>query len=757
MNAADAAGKIITFYSYKGGTGRSMALANVAWTLAMNGRRVLTIDWDLEAPGLHRYFQPFIDDPLLENSTGVADFVLEFAAAAVSSTSEQRSKDWYLPHSNLLAHAVPVEWEFPDGGLIDLVPAGRQDSAYAARVNSFDWRAFYEKLGGGVWLEVVKQQLRTRYDYILVDSRTGVSDTSGICTVQMPDELVVCFTLNQQSMRGAAGVATSVSQQRRGADDKPTIKIWPIPMRVESAEQNRLEAARAVARTRFSHLMTHLTPDEEDIYWGEIEVLYYPFYAYEEVLASFADRPRQSRSLLTSVETIVSYITDDGRSPVVTMREDDRLRGLGLFTTASAETRIDELKLLASEYERIRDRMAAGNQRTYLMTSLVGRAQTVAGRHDVPRVAEMLFNLGTDGTRVVGLALARLGVQRPQIEMALSGIGQSRSAFEQYHALLLAEQLAPLLDPTGRSRLRAVVESQMGGSITTSDQSRWGLARKLSKTLAGESDAGWSATHAEPIEVRLGSVAVAFADIHPSSPTVQCDDVDERHGQWLVSRGPHTLQLPRAYRLGIDLVSNELYRQFVDAGGYGRSDFWSRRVVNGSRLLTLDRTSAGPATWPAAGAIPSGQDRHPVSAICYEEAMAFVRWCNHQHALPGWRYELATDDMWEYAARTEARLIYPWGDVFDSAKCNSIESGVGATTEVSRYAGGASRDGCRDLVGNLWEFVQVNESENNVALRGGGFRNNYTQLRSYLRLFGVSRLLRSDDFGMRLAMTEITA
>lgn len=56
-------GRIITFYSYKGGTGRSMAMANVAWLLAFQGKRVLTIDWDLEAPGLHRYLHPYLDDP----------------------------------------------------------------------------------------------------------------------------------------------------------------------------------------------------------------------------------------------------------------------------------------------------------------------------------------------------------------------------------------------------------------------------------------------------------------------------------------------------------------------------------------------------------------------------------------------------------------------------------------------------------------------------------------------------------------------
>ena len=51
---------IITFYSYKGGTGRSMGLANLAWILACCGRRVLVIDWDLEAPGIEKYFADYV-------------------------------------------------------------------------------------------------------------------------------------------------------------------------------------------------------------------------------------------------------------------------------------------------------------------------------------------------------------------------------------------------------------------------------------------------------------------------------------------------------------------------------------------------------------------------------------------------------------------------------------------------------------------------------------------------------------------------
>ena len=50
---------IATFYSYKGGVGRSMALANVAVLLARRGLRVLAVDWDLEAPGIENYFSHF--------------------------------------------------------------------------------------------------------------------------------------------------------------------------------------------------------------------------------------------------------------------------------------------------------------------------------------------------------------------------------------------------------------------------------------------------------------------------------------------------------------------------------------------------------------------------------------------------------------------------------------------------------------------------------------------------------------------------
>ena len=332
--AAKEPGKIITFYSYKGGTGRSMAMANLAWILASQGKRVLTLDWDLEAPGLHRYFYPFLLDKDLMYSDGLIDFVIKFAEAAATpdaaplvekagskkesrKTKEQPEsdkekevdKDWYKPYANILRYASSLNWQFANGGTIDFIPAGRQGPSYSTRVNSFSWQAFYERIGGGTLLELAKEWMRAQYDYVLIDSRTGVSDTSGICTLQMPEMLVVCFTLNNQSIEGAAVVAESVAAGKLSKSNDNKILIFPVPTRVENSEKEKLELAREAAREKFDRFLWHIDADKRSAYWGDIEVAYVPFYAYEEILATFGDKPFQTTSILASTERMATYLT----------------------------------------------------------------------------------------------------------------------------------------------------------------------------------------------------------------------------------------------------------------------------------------------------------------------------------------------------------------------------------------------------------------------------------------------------------------
>lgn len=369
-------GKIITFYSYKGGTGRSMALANVAWILASKGKRVLTVDWDLEAPGLHRYFYPFLADKDLTSSDGLIDFVLNFTTAAIREPTvpEQSSPsqpgppettneaEWYKPYANILRYASSLTWKFENGGTLDFIPAGRQGPSYSTRVNSFNWQNFYDLLGGGTLFELAKEKMRSEYDYILIDSRTGVSDTSGICTIQMPDILVIGFTLNNQSIEGAATVAQGVFQQR--ARSGRAIQIFPVPMRLENAEKLKLQQRKDYAKSKFKLFPNTLPGEERENYWGNVPVIYVPYYAYEEILAAFGDNSADRISILAAAEQLTSYLTNREVDKLVAPSEVDRLRilteyegGPSVSTPADEQNRFAESifgSLIPEDRERVR-------------------------------------------------------------------------------------------------------------------------------------------------------------------------------------------------------------------------------------------------------------------------------------------------------------------------------------------------------------------------------------------------------------------
>src|SRR5262249_36555040 len=147
-------GHIVTFYSYKGGTGRTMTAANVAWILASNGKRVLAIDWHFEAPGLHRYFAPFIEASLQSSSEGLVDLFIGYVNQA-KQPSPPASECWIEECADISRFAVSLDWDFPQKGTLDLVHAGRLDAGYPGRVAKLDWRMLYAQFKGGAFLELV--------------------------------------------------------------------------------------------------------------------------------------------------------------------------------------------------------------------------------------------------------------------------------------------------------------------------------------------------------------------------------------------------------------------------------------------------------------------------------------------------------------------------------------------------------------------------------------------------------------------------
>ncbi|GHD87180.1 hypothetical protein GCM10010508_18290 [Streptomyces naganishii JCM 4654] len=318
-------GRIVTFYSYKGGTGRTMALANVCWILAANGKRVLAMDWDLEAPGLHRFFHPFFDRAVLDATTGVIDMMGDYVWAVTDG--RPHTGPWHLPYARIRPHAVSVEWDFPDGGSLDLVSAGRRSSSYSAQVTAFDWDNFYERLGGGQFLDAMRADMRRHYDYVLLDSRTGLSDTADICTAHLPDVLVDCFTFSDQSIDGAAAVAREI-RERYG--DRG-IRILPVPMRIDEGERERADAGRALARMRFDGL-PDVPASCADAYWASVEIPYRPYYAYEETLAVFGDQAGTPASLLSAFERLTALITEGEVTALPPIEEEIRLRYRDAFT-----------------------------------------------------------------------------------------------------------------------------------------------------------------------------------------------------------------------------------------------------------------------------------------------------------------------------------------------------------------------------------------------------------------------------------------
>ncbi len=79
--------------------------------------------------------------------------------------------------------------------------------------------------------------MKAHYDYTLIDSRTGLSDIADICTVHLPDILVDCFTLNDQSIDGAAAVARNLDQRYHYRN----IQVLPVPMRIDEAEKDKAD------------------------------------------------------------------------------------------------------------------------------------------------------------------------------------------------------------------------------------------------------------------------------------------------------------------------------------------------------------------------------------------------------------------------------------------------------------------------------------------------------------------------------------
>lgn len=299
--------KIITFYSYKGGVGRTMALANVAWILASAGRRVLVVDWDLDSPGLHQYFSPFLKDKNQVENRGVVDLLHDFMEEVARAGPTRPPARPDLAELDGLVQSV--SWpHFSTGGAIDLFGPGKQNAAYTIRVSTIPWAYFVVEQQGVGFVNLLREWFRdSGYDYVLLDSRTGNSDVTGICTCQLPDTVALCFTLNNQAIEGATRLTETIAREAPGTT------VVPVPTRVEYGELDRLERRRQFAQRRLAPALVGVAgerPLDQLAYLARLEVPHRARYAYEEVLAPFAEPLGVPSGLLSAYERLTEALTD---------------------------------------------------------------------------------------------------------------------------------------------------------------------------------------------------------------------------------------------------------------------------------------------------------------------------------------------------------------------------------------------------------------------------------------------------------------
>ena len=157
----------------------------------------------------------------------------------------------------------------------------------------------------------------------------------------------------------------------------------------------------------------------------------------------------------------------------------------------------------------------------------------------------------------------------------------------------------------------------------------------------------------------------------------------------------------QAFRIARAPVTNEAFAAFVDDGGYTEREFWSPE----GWVIRSSTGAAHPNYWvrDERGWLRRNFDRYvhlephaPVCHVSWYEAEAYCRWA---------RRRLPTEAEWDMAASAAVSGGYPWGDTEPSAELANLDSRHLGTVDVAAYPASDSAYGCRQMIGNVWEWT----------------------------------------------------
>jgi hypothetical protein len=312
---------IYTFYSFKGGVGRTMALANVAELLCSRGLNVLMVDFDLEAPGLERFFETGAWG--ISGNRGVIDMMCSYRelrllprlGASGDEHDENRDSSRPLLTEPLANFVTTIPRADEDDGELFLITAGARAGddleRYAERVRTFDWDEFYRDEEGEQFFDWFRKEAIMLADVVLIDSRTGITEMSGVCTHQLADAVVILVAPTYQNVDGAEVVAESLRnpeliERGRGGRALPLIMV---PSRIELNEHALLQQFKESFEEKLVPYNAETLEFEQDAF-NDLMIPYVTFYAYMERVAVREPEHPSAKNLIAAYSTLASAMVE---------------------------------------------------------------------------------------------------------------------------------------------------------------------------------------------------------------------------------------------------------------------------------------------------------------------------------------------------------------------------------------------------------------------------------------------------------------
>lgn len=179
--------QIISFYSYKGGVGRTIALIETAYNLAKAGKRVLLLDLDIEAPSLHNIFKNEVGNEYLGVEYGIIEYLYR--------TVVQKESDVSI--DNMLCHLDPQDME----GDIFLIPALKtMNSEYIYHISKLQTEQIHERNA----FEKIIDHVSTKYDIdiVLIDTRAGFNQWGSLSLLSLSNQIIFVAYPNAENIEG---------------------------------------------------------------------------------------------------------------------------------------------------------------------------------------------------------------------------------------------------------------------------------------------------------------------------------------------------------------------------------------------------------------------------------------------------------------------------------------------------------------------------------------------------------------------------